>query len=124
MKCTACKIILFLAAFLWLVLLAAMIDGWMGFVWAHDAPSGWSYDVTCCNTLDCRPADGPETKVRHHPVKIEEVTGGYRISTTQEVVPWNDKRIRESKDGDYHVCTTNGADSGRALCIYVPMRGV
>lgn len=117
-KITAAAVAILSLFCLWLFLLSNPAK-------AHDAPSGWSYDVTCCNTVDCRPADGPhDGSKRHHKVMIEEVTGGYRISTTQEVVPWNDKRVRESKDGDYHVCTTAGKDNTRALCIYVPMRGV
>lgn len=116
-KITAAAIGILMLFCVWLLMLNSPAK-------AHEAPSGWTYDFSCCNTRDCRPADGPNVKNRHHPVQIEEVTGGYRISTTREVVPWNDKRVRESKDGDYHVCTIAGADDQRALCIYVPMRGV
>lgn len=111
-------------AFILIMIAWALLFLYVDITEAHDAPSGWTYDTSCCNTMDCRPADGPYDEKRHHPVKIEEVTGGYRISTTGEVVPWNDRRVRESKDNEYHVCTTAGMDTTRALCIYVPLRGV
>lgn len=114
------KMVLLSAILIWFLCLAALVTQ----AYAHDAPSGWSYDASCCNTTDCRPADGPFDKVRHHKVQIEEVTGGYRVSTSKEVVPWNDKRIRESKDGEYHVCTAAGLDNTRVICIYIPLRGV
>lgn len=94
----------------------------------HDAPSGWHYDYSCCNTVDCRPIDGPDDVVRHHKVQVVEVTGGYQINKpygSPEFVEWNSKKIRESKDGKYHWCSTGGgSDVGGTICLYVPQRGV
>jgi hypothetical protein len=96
---------------------------------AHDAPSGWSYDTSCCNTTDCRPADGAYG-TREHSMLIREVAEGFLVtrpsgkSYPTDLVKWGDKRLRISKDGEYHVCTTSaGSDDGYVLCIYVPNRG-
>lgn len=93
---------------------------------SHDAPTGWSYDPACCNTYDCRPADGP-TGARHHTMQIVETKTGYRViypnSTTPEDIPWGSKKIRPSRDGEYHVCTHGGRDNGGTICIYVPNKG-
>jgi len=91
---------------------------------AHDAPSGWAYDPSCCNTMDCRPVDGPTDKLGHHSVQVLEVDGGYRISTTGEFISWKSKMIRESKDGEFHLCSRNmGDDNASTICLYVPNRG-
>lgn len=90
---------------------------------AHDAPSGWSYDPRCCNTMDCRPADGP-TGPRHHPMQIVETPKGYLVKHPDpkydELIEFGSKKIRPSQDGDWHVCTHGGSDIGGTICIYVP----
>jgi hypothetical protein len=100
---------------------------------AHDAPAsrkqphGWTYDLSCCNVVDCRQLDKDE---------IEETDTGfiwrskhsgkvhvYKVGTTQ---------IRRSKDEFYHGCETNplmnsqGGEvmEARPLCLYVPDRGI
>lgn len=92
---------------------------------AHDAPTGWSYDARCCNTTDCRPADGPEGP-RHHPIQIIETNEGYRVIKPNmqkpELIEWGSKKIRPSQDGLYHVCTYGGSDVSGVICIYVPAR--
>lgn len=88
---------------------------------AHEAttvqgqPLGWKYGWECCSTTDCKPvADGD----------IEEGPNGYRVKATGEVVPYNDKRVKDSKDGTFHLCAQGGNfDTGRTLCIYRPPRG-
>lgn len=82
---------------------------------AHEAPAGWSYDATCCNTKDCAPA----TKA----VLAEE--GGWRVTETGDLVPYNDRAIRESKDGGFHVCKFNAQtiDGRWVRCLYVPPQG-
>lgn len=37
-----------------------------------------------------------------------------------EVVPWGDRRIRDSGDEHFHVCLS---PNGRLLCVYVPAMG-
>lgn len=84
---------------------------WPALVRAHDAPSGWSYPFSCCSNLDCRPV---ATKA------ISEKPQGYVINITGEVVPYTDKRIRVSPDGEFHWCSVAGKDSSRTLCLFVP----
>lgn len=78
---------------------------------AHEAPSGWQYDTSCCAGIDCRQI----------PTKsVEERSDGYFITIGHEIVPYGDKRIRNSPDGFVHWCTVNGRDDGRTICLYVP----
>lgn len=88
---------------------------------AHDAPKGWSYDAGCCSGLDCREIGGPTS---NKDLKVNEVPGGFQISTTSEIIPWNSPKIRQSKDDGYHWCSTGaGSDTGNTICLYVPDRG-
>lgn len=80
---------------------------------AHEAPTGWKYDMACCHNRDCRPL--ASSAVRESP-------GGYVITLDNETVPYSDKRIKNSPDGQYHWCTVNGRDDGRTICLYVPPR--
>jgi len=81
---------------------------------AHDAPSGWSYDASCCSSIDCR--EIPSQTLMESPA-------GYLITISHETVPYGDKRIRDSPDGLVHWCTVNGSNDGRTICLYVPPRG-
>lgn len=80
---------------------------------AHDAPSGWSYPYSCCSDQDCRPV--PEAAVR-------ETVDGYVIVASGEVIPYADKRVRHSPDGEFHWCSVAGSVNGRTLCLFVPPR--
>lgn len=93
---------------------------------AHEAPTGWTYDYTCCSLKDCRPVDGPNAAQRHHSEQILETKNGYRVvraSGKTEDLAWNDKRVRISKDEGYHICTSVGMADSMILCIYVPNKG-
>ncbi len=84
---------------------------------AHEA-RGWTYPFACCSGYDCRPVNGAgESNVR-----VLERPGGYVISTTGEVLAYNDKRIRHSPDSDFHWCSVAGANDGRTICLFVPPR--
>jgi hypothetical protein len=80
---------------------------------AHEAPTGWTYPTSCCSNKDCR--EVPHTE-------IIETPNGYLISTTNELIPYDDKRIRESPDGLHHRCarSNNFTPDGETLCIFVP----
>jgi hypothetical protein len=86
---------------------------------AHDAkptaakPQGWSYPLSCCSNFDCKPVpDG----------YVEERAEGYVLGSG-EVVAYNDKRIRNSPDGEFHWCAhQSGVDAGRTICLFVPPR--
>lgn len=87
---------------------------------AHDAtptaakPNGWKYPFSCCSDYDCR--EVPQTKVMERPE-------GYVIASTGEVIPYSDKRIKDSPDGVTHWCSKGGADDGKTICLFVPPKG-
>ncbi|KQV43645.1 MULTISPECIES: hypothetical protein [unclassified Rhizobium] len=78
---------------------------------AHDAPSGWRYDASCCAGIDCRQIPSKS---------VLERADGYFIIIGNEVVPYGDKRIRNSPDGFIHWCTVDGRDDSPTICLYVP----
>ena len=87
---------------------------------AHDAkptamqPLGWKYGWECCNLMDCRevPFDA-----------VEESSKGYVIRATGEVIPYGDKRIKQSKDEYFHWCSKGGKADSETICLYTPDRG-
>lgn len=86
-----------------------------GSAYGHDAPSGWTYPLICCSSRDCH--EVPETA-------IKEGVGGYELVTTGEIIPYGDKRIKDSPDGRFHACQQAGDfDKGRVLCLFIPSRG-
>lgn len=78
---------------------------------SHDAPSGWKYPWSCCSGHDCRPVSSKW---------IQQSGGAYIIPTTGEAVPYTDKRIKSSPDGEYHWCSRNGMDDTPTICLFVP----
>ncbi|WP_428982271.1 hypothetical protein [Oricola nitratireducens] len=80
---------------------------------AHEAPSGWMYPYECCSGYDCRPVSSKW---------IKESGGAFIIPTTGEAVPYSDKRIRTSPDGEFHWCSVAGSDDGKTICLFVPQR--
>lgn len=93
--------------------------------WPHKAmptaaqPEGWNYSIACCSGTDCRAVNSPRSGSR---VTIAETPQGYRISTTGETIAYNDRRIKESPDGEFHWCSVGGSDDSRTLCLYAPPR--
>ena len=81
--------------------------------YAHDAPSGWKYPNSCCSNFDCRHVN--QTAVSERPQ-------GYIINATGEVLPYSDRRVRISPDGEYHWCSAAGQARGRTICLFVPAR--
>jgi hypothetical protein len=101
---------------------AALFVFCVGMGWAHDAPPtpkyplGWTYPWACCSNMDCQPVDGGKD--------ITEVPEGYKIVSTGEVVPYGDKRIKDSPDGEFHHCAHRaGIDAGHTICLFVPPKG-
>ncbi|WP_026619850.1 hypothetical protein M728_004206 (plasmid) [Ensifer sp. WSM1721] len=80
---------------------------------AHDAPSGWQYPTSCCSNLDCRQV--AQTAVSERPQ-------GFIIKATGEVLPYADRRVRISPDGEYHWCSAEGKAYGKTICLFVPPR--
>lgn len=92
---------------------AVLITGQAG---AHEAPTGWSYPLLCCSSIDCREAADRE---------VRETVAGYQVASTGEVVPYGHRRIKDSPDGRFHLCQQGGDfDKGRVLCLFVPPRGM
>lgn len=102
-------------------LLAGMVlVGGTKLVYPHTAtptasqPLGWQYGWECCNLMDCREV-GENV--------IQETPQGYVYKVTGEVIPYGDKKIKESKDEFYHLCTHGGKDDAKIICLYTPNRG-
>lgn len=100
----------------WGMLVLAMLMVWMSIpASAHEAPLGWLYGIECCSNMDCRQLASGD---------VGEKPEGYLIRLTGEVIPYNDRRIKLSRDEFYHQCTPGGkADAKRSICLYVPNRG-
>jgi hypothetical protein len=77
------------------------------------APAGahsW-YDPYCCNDNDCQPLK---------PGDVTEGRNGYTIKG-EYFVPYHDKAIKPSQDGQYHWCEY---PKGVVRCFYKPEPGV
>ena len=85
--------VIMIIAFLWTVNL----------VYAHD----W-YDRECCSGQDCRKAN---------PGEVTTNSTGYQ--THGEHIPFNDPRVKASKDSATHICKP--AFSSKIRCLYVSM---
>lgn len=91
-----------------------------GEAWPHDAmptaamPEGWAYSYSCCAQNDCRAV--PDAA-------IAETPSGFVIKRTGEVIAYDDKRLKDSPDGQYHWCSVAGADDSRTICLYRAPRG-
>lgn len=93
-----------------------------GRLYAHDAPTGWTYPISCCSGVDCREVGDAFTP--NADVRVFETATGYQISSTGEVIPYTDRKVRFSPDGRFHLCCA-GADfeACRLLCLFAPPRG-
>jgi hypothetical protein len=90
-------------------------------VQAHEAPpsqmqpTGWQYGWECCSGMDCRQLASSA---------VAETPQGYEIKLTGEVIPYGDKRLKQSKDEFYHQCTIGGDPKAKhSICLYTPDRG-
>ena len=79
-------------------------------LWAPAEAHSW-YDSYCCNENDCQPLA---------PSDVTEGPKGYTIKG-EHFVPYNDKVIRSSQDGQYHWCEY---PKGVVRCFYKPEPGV
>lgn len=86
------KLLIFLV---WVILF--LLAAWMAH--AHS----W-YDPACCNDGDCAPDE-----------RVHEVKGGFEVPTG-EVVPYGDRRLRQSLDKQFHWCHVNAY----TYCVYIP----
>lgn len=101
---------------------AAFTWAMVGPAWSHDAlptaakPNGWSYPFACCSGMDCREVRAGKDKT------VVETDKGYVIKATGELIPFGDKRIKNSPDGEFHWCSHGGRDTGGTICLFVPPR--
>lgn len=93
--------------------LVTFITVMMKDVRAHDAPSGWTYPVSCCSDYDCREVDDTD---------VIEGPDGYVIRATGELIPMTSTKVRSSPDGAFHWCSVAGKDDGATICLFVPPR--
>ena len=96
-------------------LLPLILLGLHGQVSAHDAPTRWKYPWACCSNMDCQQVQSSA---------VIEKPQGYVIKSTGEVVGYQDRRIKDSPDGEYHWCAHQaGLDAGQTICLFVPPKG-
>ena len=84
---------------------------------AHNSPTGWSYPWSCCSSLDCQQLGS---------TRVRETPDGYVIdgSTDTAIIGYQDKRIKDSPDGEFHWCAHQaGIDQGKTICLFVPPKG-
>lgn len=110
------------AAIIWAVIAGCVIAVvalmlWLGEARGHEAAKGWSYPFSCCSDYDCRAVSSGRNGI------VSERPEGFVINLTGEVVPYSDKRVRPSPDGEFHWCSKAGADDGETICLFVPPRG-
>lgn len=87
---------------------------WVKDAAAHTAPTGWTYPISCCASYDCR---------EESDAAVNEISEGYEVASTGEIIPYTDKRVRVSPDGRFHICWKGAKfDEGRVLCIFAPPR--
>lgn len=79
----------------------------------HEAPTGWRYPYACCSDRDCRTVSD---------AAVTEGPEGYVIKVTGEVLPYTDRRVRNSPDGVFHWCSMAGQENSRTICLFVPPR--
>ncbi len=70
-----------------------------------------SYSTWCCNDQDCAPAA---------PNSVQWTPEGWHVDVTEEVVPFDDHRIKYNPPGEpqIHICRVGNFSSIR--CIYLP----
>jgi hypothetical protein len=83
----------------------------VGIFWADIATSHSFYDLECCSDRDCGPVATDEVMV---------TPSGYRIARNGEIIAFDDKRLRPSPDGRFHICQVPGKPGSTLLCLYVP----
>src|SRR5690349_5383333 len=94
--------------------------GWAFPAFTHDAlptaaqPDGWAYGWDCCSQMDCKRVADSE---------IEETPQGYLVKASGTLIPYDSKKLRDSKDQFYHLCTRGGKPDGEVICLYRAPRG-
>lgn len=99
---------------------------------AHQAPTGWEYDYDCCSNRDCSrlPRGAVTVTTEGYVVTVTPEMNSQIKATRTYTIPYSTTGLRESKDGDYHVCLrpeyANNAGEifgGGVICFYIPPMG-
>lgn len=77
------------------------------------APSGWLYPYQCCGDRDCQPIHG---------ARVAEGPQGYVLQDTGETIGYRDSRVKNSPDGEFHLCIVKTQAASRTRCLFVPPR--
>lgn len=80
-------------------------------------PTGWNYPWSCCSGNDCK---------RVPAASVHETPGGYVVNGSKDDAPigYQDKRVKDSPDGDYHWCAHQaGLDKDKTICLFRPVKG-
>lgn len=89
---------------------------------AHEAPTGWKYDQSCCSDQDC----GIVKDVKYNDDGTMEVTGtvegkDYTVHVDLAEMHQNSAwKIKPSKDEYMHICIYVKAVPPTPICIYLP----
>lgn len=85
------------------------------------AAHSW-YASSCCSGRDCAPILMQQVSVDPGGWHIRLRAGDHPFVSTDldELIPYDDGRIKKSEDGDFHICINS---SQRILCVYVPEFG-
>lgn len=94
---------------------------------APAAAHSW-YDPACCAGHDCAPVRAQLIEVTPRGYRFILRPGDHPLIAveTEAVVPYDSWRLRQSQDGDWHVCVATRAASepgGRGqhiYCLYAP----
>lgn len=89
---------------------------------SHEAPTGWTYDAACCSDRDCgvMPFNRVVPTEGGWRVRVEPEEHHYYPGALDVVVPYDDRRLRQSGDTEFHLCLSR---TGHLLCLYVPPMG-
>lgn len=89
-----------------LILATAAFFLWFGWAYAHQAPTGWAYDASCCSGKDCAPAE-----TRMSPEGLQMKHGGQWYTIGPEV------RRKQSGDAMNHLCVLQATNT--PICVYL-----
>lgn len=82
---------------------------------AHEAPSGWTYSIACCDNRDCAPIDAS---------LVVPIDGGWYLPNSAEIIPYTSSKIKDSGDSGFHRCIyQSGKNKDQTRCLYVPPFG-
>lgn len=97
---------------------------------AHDAPAGWPYSASCCSNQDCAQIADVTVTVTAEGYEVALAPGDHPMVVAPRVylIPFGDKRIRDSGDHHYHACIGVTApqfkyEQQRLICLYRPTGG-